>query len=221
MITTPLGILLGLSPAQSIATGKFSGLSVTAGSLIGMRKSPQRISKKRVIPVMLLAFVCGLVASRIITSLDNDTYRLLIAVLLLLMIPVLFVKKIGISARQTSKLQKIIGGFLLSFALLLQGSFSTGLGTLVNLVLMGMFGMTATEASITKRWSALILNTTVIFGVIGSGLIAGNVVIVAMVSTFVGSYIGGKVAIRKGDAFIMDITLLLIFASAVSLILSI
>jgi uncharacterized protein len=220
MITTPLGILLGLTPAQSVATGKFSGLSVTLGSLSGMRRGHDKISIRRVIPIMFLAFLIGLLSPGIISSLDNDIYRILIAILLLLMIPVLLIRKIGIRPHHPKLWQKYIGSFLLSLSLLLQGAFSTGLGTLVNIVLMSFFGMTATEANITKRWSALILNATIIAGILGSGLVVVDVVIVAMCSTLAGSYVGGRVAMIKGDSFIMNVTLLLVLASAIGLLFS-
>ena len=37
LIMTPLLIFLGLSPAQSVATGKISGLSLSLGSIRGMK----------------------------------------------------------------------------------------------------------------------------------------------------------------------------------------
>ena len=179
-IMTPLGIFLGLTPAQAVSTGKFSGLSVTIGSLFGMKKAHGRVSKARIIPVMVLAAVVGLAVPYVIKTLDSDIYRIALGIILLLMIPIILVKKVGIESRRPSMIQKIFGGILLAFALTLQGVFSGGLGTLVNIVLMSMLGMTALEANITKRWSQLILNITIILGVLGAGLIVWPVVLVGV-----------------------------------------
>jgi uncharacterized protein len=218
-VMTPLGILLGLTPAQAVATGKFSGLSVTVGSLFGMKSAHGRVSKARVIPVMALALIVGLLVPFVIKALDSDVYRIVLGIILLLMIPIMIIKKVGVVPRNPSIQRRIFGGSLLTLALFLQGVFSGGLGTLVNVVLMGMMGMTAVEANITKRWSQLILNTTIIFGVIGSGLVLWHVALVGVCSTFFGSYIGGKLAVKKGDEFIMRVMIFLMFISAIALIL--
>lgn len=217
-IMTPLAIFLGLTPAQAVATGKFSGLSVTVGSLIGMKRAHGRVSKARVIPVMILAFLIGLAVPFAIKSLDNEIYKTALGVILLLMIPVLIFKRVGVKPHHPAWWQKIAGGGLLSVALLLQGVFSGGLGVLVNVVLIGMMGMTALEANITKRWSQLILNITIIIGVLTSGLIIWNVVIVGVLLTFAGSYLGGRLAVKHGDGFVMKIMIALIIVSALLLI---
>ncbi len=218
-VTTPLGILLGLTPAQAVSTGKFNGLAVAVGSLSGMQWTGARVSKARVIPVMLLAFAVGLAVPFVITSLDSGTYRTALGVILLLMIPIVFLKQIGLKPRRPPLWQKYAGGGLLTLSLLLQGIFSGGLGALVNLVLMGMLGMTAIEANITKRWSQLMLNSTIILGVIGSGLIVWQVAAVGVASTLAGSFLGGRMAAQRGNAFMMHVMIVLLLVSGTALIL--
>lgn len=217
-ITTPLAIFLGLTPAQAVATGKFNGVAITVGSLSGMKNSLGKVSKARVLPVMALAFAVGLVVPFVIKTLDSEVYRIVLGIILLAMIPVVIYKKLGLKPGHPKRWQKYAGGGLLTVSLFLQGVFSGGLGTLVNLVLMGMLGMTALEANITKRWSQLILNITVLLGVLGSSLIVGKVAVVGVSATLVGSFIGGRLAVRKGDGFIMKVMIVLMFISAVALI---
>ncbi|MDB5181358.1 MAG: rane protein of unknown function [Candidatus Saccharibacteria bacterium] len=217
-IMTPLGIFLGMSPAQSVSTGKFNGLAVTVGSLTGMKKVHGTVSRARVIPVMVLAFVIGLLAPLAIKALDNEAYRIALGIILLLMIPVVILKKVGIHPHKPAAWKRIMGGVLLSVALALQGIFSGGLGSLVNIVLMGMLGMTALEANLTKRWSQLILNTTILLSVIGAGLIIWSAVAVGIFTTFAGGYVGGRMAVHKGDEFIVRIMVILMAVSAIALI---
>lgn len=217
-IMTPLLIFLGLTPAQAVSTGKFTGLTITIGALGGMRSIHGKLSKWRIIPVMVLAFLVGLAVPFVIESLDSEVYRVALGIILLLMIPFLIIKKVGLRAYKPSTGQKIVGTGLLTIALFLQGVFSGGLGTLVNIVLMGMLGMTATEANVTKRWSQLILNITIILGVLFSGLIIWYTLLVLVPATLIGGYFGGKMAIKKGDKFVMDIMIVLIVVSAAYLI---
>ena len=217
-VMTPLLILLGLSPAQAVSTGKLMGLTVTVGSLGGMRSAHGRVSKRRVIPVMVLAFGVGLVVPFVIRSLESNTYRILLGIILLLMIPIVIIKKVGIEPHHPTIWQKYVGAGLLTVALFLQGAFSGGLGTLVNVVLMGMLGMTATEANLTKRWSQLILNIVIVVGVFLSNLIVWQLLIVGVPLTLVGSYIGGNLAIKKGNQFVMNVMVVLMTLSALALI---
>lgn len=219
-ITTPLAIFLGLSPAQAISTGKFSGLAISIGSLIGMRKAKDRVSKARVLPVIFLSFVVGLFVPYVIKTFDSQAYQVALGVVILLMIPIMIIKKVGVHSYHPKLWQKFAGSGLLVCAFFLVGIFSGGVGMLINIVLMGMLGMTAIEANITKRWAQLVLNLTVIVGVLGSGLIVWPVMLVGVVSTFTGGVIGGKLAVEKGDAFVMKVMIAFMFVSGLALILA-
>ena len=219
-VTTPLAILLGLAPAQAVSSGKFNGVALTLGSLSGLRHYQGKVSRLRIASIMALAFVIGLIAPFAIKSLESRWYQLILGIVILVMIPVVIYKHIGtVHQNNPSKARRVAGGILLSASLFLQGTFSGGLGSLVNIVLMGMLGMTATEAQITKRWSQLILNVTIIFGVFGAGLIVWPVAVVGSSACLAGSFIGGRIALKKGDAFAVRILLVLMAVSALALII--
>jgi uncharacterized membrane protein YfcA len=131
----------------------------------------------------------------------------------------MYVKRIGIKPNRPTPVKTAVGSILLTISLFLQGIFSGGLGSLVNIVLMGMLGMSATEANITKRWSQLVLNTTIIFGVLGSHLIVWPAVAVAVCTGLAGGYVGGKLAIRKGDDYVLNVMLVLMLAAGLLLII--
>jgi len=219
-IITPVAILLGLSPAQAISSGKFNGLANAVGSLAGLRKYRSSVTRRIIITIMVLAFLIGLTSPLIIKSFESRWYQITLGVILLLLIPVMLYSKAGITAMKPSPRRRTVGYGLLTLSLFLQGAFSGGLGTLVNVVLMGMLGMTTNEAHITKRWSQMVLNITIIFGVLGSGLILWPVVVTGVISSLVGSSIGSRIAVRKGDAFANHILLALMGAAAIILIIS-
>ena len=217
-IMTPLAILLGLSPAQAISTGKFNGLAIALGSLGGLRAHRGTVHKGKIIAIILLTFAVGLTVPHIIKSFESSHYQLMLGIILLLMIPVIVYKKIGLHPHRPTPLKKGLGGVLLALSLFLQGVFSGGLGTLVNVVLMGMLGQTALEANITKRWSQVVLNVTIILGVLTSGLIVWPVMAVGTTSAMLGGYVGGHMAVRKGNKFAMDVTLAMMGLAGVYLV---
>ena len=191
---------------------------MSLGSLTGLKGGEGNLSKRKVMPVMLLALIVGTIAPYIVKSLDTQVYRVALGLLIIFMIPVLLKREIGLRSYIPSTNNKIIGSILLCVSLLLQGVFSGGLGALVNIVLMGFLGMTAIEANITKRWSQLILNITMTIGVLTSGLIVWRVAIVGIFSAFIGGYLGGRIAIKKGDKLVMNVMLGLMFVSGVWLV---
>lgn len=216
-IMTPLAIFLGLSPAQAVASGKFNGLATTIGSLGGLKASTA-VNKRRVVAIMVLALVVGLLVPYVIKSLNGKAYQIILGVLILGMIPMLIRKKVGHTTRTPTDFQRGLGGLLLTASLFLQGAFSGGLGSLVNIVLMGFLGQSANEAHITKRWSQLVLNTTIIIGVLGSKLVVWPIVVAGVITNVLGGYIGGRIATHKGDKFAMDMLLILMGISGIFLI---
>lgn len=218
---TPLMIAVGLTPAQAVSTGKIAGFTVTLGALSGLRKSTHKVAKNKIIAVMILAFVVGLLAPFAIKSLDNEVYRISLGVIILLLVPLVVIRKTGHTSHSPSTKRKSLGGILLALSLFLQGVFSGGLGTLVNLVLMDMLGMNATEANITKRWSQLLLNATIILGVIGAGIIVWQVAAIAIPTTIIGGYIGGKMAVKRGNVFVMRVLVGLMLISGLYLIIGV
>ncbi len=217
-INTPVLIFLGLSPAQAVSSGKFMGLAVAVGSLGGMRGVQNRQLLRRALPILALSLVIGLLAPFVIRGLETEAYQRSLGALLLLMIPILLIKKVGYTKQRTSKAKTYLGAVFLTIALWLQAIFSGGLGTLVNVVLMGMMGMSALEANVTKRYSQLVLNVTIVLGVLASGLIVWQVVGVGIVVTFFGSYLGGRIAVKKGDEFVTTAFIIAMGVSGVLLL---
>lgn len=216
-IATPLLILLGLPPQNAIATGKLNGLSVGLGSLHRFSKH-QKFKWRTILPIMLLASAVGLIAPFFITNINNDSYRTVMGVLLIIMIPLLFVKKTGQVSTTVVGWKKFAGYGLLAFTLVLQGVFSTGMGTFVNIALMMFLGMSANEAHVTKRFSQLALNGMIVIGLIGSGLIVWQVVAVGVTTSFIGAQIGSHIAIKKGDRFVMVVFAVLMLLGGLALI---
>jgi len=217
-VMIPLGIMLGMTPAQAVSTGKFSGVSIAVGSLVGMGRQRQKLAWIKMAPVLLLAFLVGLAVPYAIKNFQSDSYKIIMAVLLLITIPIVIFKHLGLKARKTTKAQRTVGSVLLAFALSLQGIFGGGIDTLVNVTLMGLLGMSVIQANITKRWSQLVLNATIIVGVFGSGLIVWKIAAIGIVATLTGSYIGGRIATHKSSLFVTHIMVFMMLLAAVFLI---
>ncbi len=218
-VTMPVMLALGLSPAQAVATGKLTGLAATGGSLHGMR-SIKPSSRSRLIAIMLLALVIGLVSPYFITKLNSDVYKTVLGVALLVMTPVVIWKKVGLQPHRPSRSRRIVGYIALVAAMMLQAVFSGGLGTLVPIVLMSLLGMPALEANVTKRYSQIILNVVVVITVFVTArhLFVWQVGAIGIVTALIGSAIGSRIAVRRGNGFVMVVTVTLMAFSGLWLI---
>lgn len=216
-ILTPLMIFLGLSPAQAVANGKFGGLSVTVGSLAGLRG--HKVSNRRlVILLALIAFVIGLIAPKIIVEIDAEIYEKILGVLMIFLSPLIVYKKVGHATKKLSKKHEALGFLLIITSMFLVGIFSGGVGIFINIAMMGFLGMSSLDASVTKRFSQLVLNATIIIGLIGSGLFLWKVILVNVVVNGFGGYVGGKVALKRGAGFVSTLIAITAFLSGIALL---
>ena len=105
--------------------------------------------------------------------------------------------------------------FVLGTLLILVG----GVGPLGRLLFIFGYGKTHIEAAAIQKainfWQTII--TTFIF--IGMLLVDWLLLIVLVISSTLGNYIGTKFVIRKGEKYLQILLLLVIFVSAVKLIL--
>jgi uncharacterized membrane protein YfcA len=62
------------------------------------------------------------------------------------------------------------------------------------------------------------LNITILLGVIFSGLIVWQIATVMIFTTFIGGSIGGHLAVKKGDKFVLNVMIGLMVISGLLLI---
>lgn len=218
-IMTPMLIFLGLSPAQAVATGKLGGLSMAVGSLVGM-KSSRKLNKKILISGIVLSIISGFLASKLIVNIDEDVYGNILGIALILIAPIMFIKKIGHHEKVISRNKQILGYLGLFLALFLQGTLSGGMGVFVGVALMSGLGLDAIQSNITKRITQLVLNSVIVLSLIGSGLILWSVAAVMISVNLLGSAVGGHIAVKKGSAFVSSVMAGLALVSGAVLLLS-
>lgn len=218
-IMTPMLIFLGLTPAQAVATGKLGGLSMAVGSLAGM-KSNRKLHKGILFASLVLSVLAGILASRLIVNLNEDVYGTVLGIALIVIAPVMLVKKIGHQEKSVSNTKKIFGFIGLFITLFLQGILSGGFGVFVSIMLMTGLGLDAIQANVNKRITQLVLNTVVTLSLISSGLILWNVALVLIVVNLLGSALGGRMAIKKGASFVSRVMAGLAFVSGLALLVS-
>ncbi|HEX5448139.1 MAG TPA: sulfite exporter TauE/SafE family protein [Candidatus Saccharimonadales bacterium] len=216
-IITPFLIAIGLTPQQSIATGKLGALGLDGGAIAAFRHRANR-HRKLTVTLICLAFVIGIVSSFGIRHIGNDHLQLIMGIFNLAMVPLLFVKHHGLKSRRRHYLLQALGLGAIIVTMLVQGIFSSGIGSLINVFLILFFGVLALDANIMKRKSSLVSDVVVLVGLAGSGLINIQYGLISSAAGLAGGYIGSKFALREGEKFARYALMVFMVVSGVWLI---
>ncbi len=218
-IITPFYILIGLTPQQSIATGKFASFGLSAGAVAAFKK--RMLEDRRFsIFIIILAAAMGFLASLLLRKVDNASLQRLMGIFMLGMVPFMLRKAKGIERGKPTRLSEIAGSILLATIMLLQGILSGGIGSLVSAIFIVFFGKTALEANVLKRKTSIILNTVVVLSLLASGLINYTYGLFGMAGGLLGGYTGSHIAVKKGDEFAKKALLIFMAASGLWLLLT-
>jgi uncharacterized membrane protein YfcA len=198
---TPYLILIGMSPAQAVATGKFGGVGTTFGAVSAFR-GKGLVQKNLVWPLIAITVVTSVIAGFTIPRIEAEFFQKTIGILLIVLVPTLFIKKQTphFSTRGKRSLWLLFAGYsVLSF---MQATFGTGLATFVTLLLMLGFGLKPLQANATKRVVQGVQAVFVAVITALQGLVFFAYALAAMVGAMIGSYIGSRIAIRGGDKIV-------------------
>lgn len=201
LILTPYYIFIGLSPQQAVATGKFAGLGVMTGSLTAF-KGEGLVKKQLLAPLMIITIVSSFLAAWLIPKLDTEIFQTIIGVLLIVIVPVLFMKRESLRPGSRSSGWIWLGFALYALNSFAQGMFGTGLGMLLTINLMLLFGLTALEANATKRVAQSLQTSLLFVLLLWQGLIVIGYGVATFFGSLIGSYFGSHMAVKRGSHFV-------------------
>lgn len=198
MVMVPLSIGVGLSPQVAVATMKMAGLGASFGGLSAFLKSGH--VRRDIVKVMIpIAVGIGLVTPIIFSQIESETFQTILGFILLLIAPTLFVKSTGL---RPSKKKQGVGYVVYSFFLSLQALFGTGVGALSTFALTLLLGTTKLEANATKRAVTSVMVPVTFLGLLIAGYVSIVHGILLFFTGFVGTHIGTKIALKKGEVFV-------------------
>ena len=218
-ILTPYYIFIGLSPQQAVATGKFSGLGAAGGALTAF-KGKGLVRKKLLLPLIVIVVGSSLLAAWLIPKVDATIFQIIIGVLLIVLIPALFINKVSLRPGWRTGKWIITGYVIYALVSFVQAMFGTGLTVLLTLDLMLLFGLGALEANATKRVAQVVQSILMFILLLLQGLVVLDHGVATLVGSFLGSHIGSKFAIKKGERFARVILAIFMAISGIALMLT-
>lgn len=199
MLMMPALIFVGLPPQQAVATNKMNGLGAAFGGLMAFAKTGH--IRKDILRVMIpLAIVIGLVTPFVFAAIESDVFQVLLGVILILLVPTLFIKKRSLSV--STKKHRLAGYSAYSGVLTIQAIFGSGVGSLALFVLTLLLGTSKIEANATKRAVTAVLTPITFVALLIGGYVDVPYGIVGLISIFIGTHFGSKLALKKGEGFV-------------------
>lgn len=216
-VITPFLIAIGLTPQQSVATIKIWALGMDSGSITAYRSRKTK-NKGLALALIAVSVPVALATILILRRLPNENLQVAMGALNLLMIPILFIRHHEVKSQRRHELLQAFGFALIICLMLLQGIFASGVGSLINVVLIAVFGVSVLETNLIKRKASLVSDLIVIVGLAGSGLINFEYGLIGAAGGLTGGFIGSRFSLHEGEKFARYALMVFMTASGIWLI---
>jgi len=218
LIVIPALIFSGLPPSMAIATNRFGTIGYALSSIYCFHKS-KKINYKYVIPFSIISIIGSYIGAKILIEINEDILYKIIGGILIIVIPFTLIKKdFGLIKNKKTKLKIILG--LIGYLILsiYDGFFGAAGGIFTMYLVVYAMGFNFIEANATGTipWLLSAIISTIIFA--QHEMIDYYFGIILFISMMLGSYLGARTAIKKGNKFIKILLLIFVIISAIKLI---
>ena len=217
LLLIPFLIFIGLPPQVAIATDKFGSIGNALAAFYKFQKA-KKIHWKYVPALAILSLGGSLIGANILLNINPKILQNIIGVILLLLLPLMFLKRgIGVKYSKPTSF-KIAIGLVLYFLVQIFSGFFGGVGPIIFYILMITFGFTIIEANATQTLPILVLfiSSLMIFAL--NGIIDYGVGAVLIIGMAIGGYIGAHIALKKGDKWVKGLFALVVIILSIKLL---
>ena len=165
-----------------------------------------------------IAIIIGLVTPLVFAAIESKVFQIALALFMILILPTLFIKKRTV--KPPTRKHKFAGYSLYTLVLFLQGIFSGGVGSLAIYILNLLFGATKIETMATRRAIVAVMSPIAVVTLFIGGFISFWFGLVGLITAFVGTHIGTKIILKRGELFVTVTMAIVIFSSSVMLLIS-
>lgn len=217
LITIPGLIFLGASPITAIATSR---LNFLAGGITATYRYAKdgAVLWRYVIWFFFLAILAGIIGPKLLLGIDENTVQKLVGGLLLVMLPILWLKKDSGIIRAKRSNRRLLLGLPIMAVILLYSTVFGGGGIFMIYAFVYFFGLTVTEANATSFPVALIANFVAMLTYLHEGTIDWSLALPLAGGGIIGGYIGAHTALKKGTRWVKLLLTIVILASGIKLL---
>lgn len=199
-VMAPYWLISGMTPAQGATTGAFMATGMSISSVAAFRNTDHLPRNKRLFLILsLVTLAASILGAMLVPKIDIQAFKYILAIITISALPLLFIKPN--LQHQFSKYSRV--GLVLAILLLVIGSVitSSAFSILFALTLMTFFNMSALQMTALRRSIGVVQSIVLFVAFAVQGFFIWQHAIAGFVGGSIGSYIGTKYAIKKGETF--------------------
>lgn len=199
-IMAPYWLAIGLTPSQGATTGAYMAIGMGASSSYAFRHYGYLADDKPlIIAVLAITFFASIVGPFFLHEIPINSFKLALACLTLFSIPFLFVKP---KIRKLSMRNTVAGYALITIVLLLSSFItSSAFSIIVSIILIQLFGTTTLQSIALRRLISIVQSCVIFIILVALGNLIWQQAIAGLIGSLLGSYIGTRFAIKRGEDF--------------------
>ena len=220
LFVVPVLIFLGLPPHTAIATCRIGLLAGNATSWYRFHKEG-KVNYQIGIPLTIISAAGAFIGARALVQVSGPLLEKIFGFFVLAIVFfTLFHRDLGVVRRPkpTPLLQSM--GYILLFLIGVMGAFfSAGTGLLGRGVLIYFYGQTFLESAGTRKIQGAAIGWTSAITFALSGIVNWHSALILALGMGIGSYFGAAYAMKKGDAWVRKLFIVIVIFSAIELLL--
>ncbi|HRQ86520.1 MAG TPA: sulfite exporter TauE/SafE family protein [Candidatus Saccharibacteria bacterium] len=216
-VMSPYWLVSGMTPAQGAATGAFMATGMSLSSVAAFRNTDHFPKNKRLLYILSATALIGSVLGAIIVpKIDIQAFKYLLAFITIAALPLLFIKpNTKHRLRKHSKPGLVLAMFLLTIGSIIT---SSAFSILFALSLMAFFNMTVLQMTALRRLVGIVQSVVLFIAFTLQGFLIWQHALAGFIGGSIGSYIGTRYAVKKGEVFAKYALVIMSFAGAVALV---
>ena len=199
-VMAPYWLISGMTPAQGATTGAFmaTGMSISSVAAFGKTKHFPK-DKKLLVILSAVAFFASICGAIILPKIDIQSFKYTLAVITISALPLLFIKP-NVESHIIRHKRLGLG---LTIGLLIIGSIitSSAFSILFALTLMAFFNMSVLEMTALRRLVGVVQSIVLFIAFAVQGYFIWQHAVAGFIGGSIGSYIGTRYAVKKGESF--------------------
>jgi uncharacterized membrane protein YfcA len=218
LLTIPMLIFLGLPPQVALGSDRIAVMGVYT-SVYNFHKHG-KIDYHLGFHLMLVGVVFATLGTILILQVPDELLmRLLGFLMMAILLFFIFQKDLGVKAKKKiSKARYALGLALFAPVGLWTGSISAGAGTIANYVVTGVFRKTFIESAATIKLFGLASHTIGCIIFVMNDKVDWPSALALLIGTTFGAMVGSNYGIKKGDAWMKRLFIVVVCLSSLKLI---
>lgn len=207
-----LVLFSGIPIPTLMGTSKFAALSGTSIATLRYIKQTE-VPWKAIMPAICTSVVFAFFGAQVVSAINKEHIKIIMLCLLTgVALYTFFKKDFGLhhaprlNAFQTG-LYSFLTGAVLGFY---DGFFGPGTGSFLIVVFISLFGFNFLTSSVSAKLVNLAMNVSAVSYFMYTGQIVYELAIPIAIFNMIGSFLGAKMAIKRGSAFIRTLFLVIV-----------